>query len=84
MRRLDLSVLPPRQRAVIETLYGLRGKPKTAKETAALLGVSPQHICGLRARALETLRRYYGSSPEILLAGRRKYGRKVTEGRIWP
>ena len=60
-----LAQLPPRERRVIETRYGLSGaKPSTPSETAKALRLRPRDIRHLEELALRRLR----AAPEIAAA----------------
>jgi len=60
-----LSQLPPRERRVIETRYGLTGAgPATASETAKVLRLRPRDIRHLEELALRRLR----AAPELAAA----------------
>jgi RNA polymerase primary sigma factor len=63
--RNALRTLPPRERRVLETRYGLAGDaPNTLQETSRILRILPREIRRIEERALRALR----SNPELALS----------------
>jgi RNA polymerase primary sigma factor len=51
-----LRLLTPRERAVIESLFGLRdGQERTPEEVARVSGIPLERICQIKAQALQKL-----------------------------
>ena len=56
------TILSTRERQVVYLRYGLSGKkPKTQKETAAMLGISRSYVSRIEKSALDKLREALGS-----------------------
>ena len=56
------TILSTRERQVVYLRYGLSGKkPKTQKETAAMLGISRSYVSRIEKSALDKLRDALGS-----------------------
>lgn len=53
------SVLDERERLVLELRYGLRGKRKTQREIARMLGISRSYVSRIEKRALSKLARVF-------------------------
>lgn len=55
------GVLDERERLVLELRYGLRGKRKTQREIARMLGISRSYVSRIEKRALSKLARIFGN-----------------------
>ena len=55
--RQALTTLAPREKDIVELRYGLRGREKTQKEVAELMGISQSYISRLEKRIMVRLKR---------------------------
>ena len=63
IRALTEKVLDKREKEIIVLRYGLMGYvPKTQREVAAHLGISRSYVSRIEKKALEKLKRAFGSS----------------------
>ena len=66
VRSLVCEVLSGREKEIIILRYGLMGyMPKTQREVANYLGISRSYVSRIEKKALEKLKKAFGTAPSL-------------------